>query len=504
MNYKMIVNIIGKIMVIMALLMLLPLTVSLIYFEPSSASNPTPIDGVRNIIAFAVPIVVLFVTGIILNKSFNKNNIGKIGVKEGIIIVSLTWILMSLFGAVPFMISGALPNFFDAFFEMSSGFTTTGASVILDVEGLSHGIQFWRSFSHWVGGMGILVFILAIIPESKEGSSMHILRAESPGPQVGKLVSKMKVTTRILYLIYFVFTIIEILFLWLGPDEKMTFFNSVIYGMGTAGTGGFSIDATGLAEYTAYSQYVIAIFMLLFGINFSIYYLLLIGNVKEIFKNEELKAYLIIVVVAVLCITFNILGKIEQCQTFEQSFRQALFQVASIITTTGYASNDFNYWPVFSHIVLICLMIFGGCAGSTAGGVKISRIVILFKTFFRKVRQTISPRKVEVIRVDGKVVDDNVVEGVQSFIVAYAIILFLCAFLISIDNLTDASMATYFTASLACISNVGPGLEVVGPFGSFAYFSNFSKLILSLEMIAGRLEIFPILVLFSRKTWSNR
>ena len=492
MNYKMIASIIGKIMVIMSAFMLLPLSISLIYYED---------EGIRNVLAFLIPMVFLFIIGFILTKLFNKNKIGKMGAKEGIIIVGITWVFMSLFGAIPFMISKEIPNFFDAFFEMASGFTTTGASIVKDVEALSKSIIFWRSFSHWIGGMGILVFILALIPESKEGSSMHILRAESPGPQVGKLVSKMKVTTRILYLIYFGLTILMILLLWLGPDEKMSFFNSIIYSIGTAGTGGFSMDATGLQDYSAYSQYVISIFMLLFGINFTIYYLLLIGNFKEVFRNEELKVYLIIVVIAIILISLNILS---MCSNYEQSFRLTLFQVASIITTTGYSSTDFNLWPSFSKIILGCLIVFGGCAGSTAGGIKISRVVILVKTFFRKIRQTISPRKIESIKIDGKILSEETVEGVQSYIVAYVIILFLCAFIISIDALEGATMTTYLSASLTCISNVGPGFEVVGPCGSFADFSWLSKLVLSIEMIAGRLEIFPILVLFSKKTWSNK
>lgn len=487
MNYRMIVNIIGKIMVLMSILMLLPLSVSLIYYKS---------EGLDNVLAFLIPIIGLFIIGFTLTK-FKKGN-DKIGVKEGIIIVASTWILISLFGCLPFIISKEIPNFFDAFFEMASGFTTTGASVVKDVEKLSHSILFWRSFSHWIGGMGILVFILALIPESKEGSSMHILRAESPGPQVGKLVSKMKVTSRILYLIYLGLTILLILFLFLGPDKKMTFFNSVIYSLGTAGTGGFSMDATGLQEYSAYSQYVIAIFMLIFGINFSIYYLLLIRNFKEVTKNDELKVYLIIVAISVILITGDI---VNRCATVEEAFRTALFQVSSIITTTGYSSTDFNTWSSFSKIILICLMAFGGCAGSTAGGIKISRIAILTKTFFRKIRNSISPRKVESIKMDGKIISDDTVEGVQSFIVAYLIIFILCAFIISIDGM---DLETNLTASLTCISNVGPGFSKVGPYGSFADFSSLSKLILSIEMIAGRLELFPILVLFSKNTWSSK
>ena len=485
MNYKMIINIIGKIMILLALLMLLPMIVSIIYSE-----------GIRNILSFLIPIIVYAGLGVLL--SYNKKKTGKIGANEGIIIVGLTWFLISLMGCIPFIISKEIPNFFDAFFEMASGFTTTGASILVNVEELSHSMLFWRSFSHWIGGMGVLVFILALIPESNEGSSMHILRAESPGPQVGKLVSKMKATSRILYLIYFILTIVQILFLYLGPDEKMSFFNSVIYSLGTAGTGGFSVDANGLTDYSNYSQYVIAIFMLIFGVNFSIYYLLLIKSFKEVYKNEELKTYLLIVIVSVAIITLNIY---ETYQNFEGSFRLALFHVASIITTTGYSAIDYNNWPAISLIIIISLTAFGACAGSTAGGIKISRIIILFKTFIRKIKQTISPRKVESIKINGKIVDDDTVEGVQSFIVAYIIILFLCAFIISIDGF---DLVTNFTASLTCISNVGPGLNVVGPAGNFSGFSDLSKFVLAVEMIAGRLEIFPILVLFSKNTWSRK
>ncbi len=487
MNYKLIMKIVGKIMISLSIFMLLPLVVSLIYYKS---------EGLDNVLAFAIPIVVLFVFGFCL--SFKRKTQGKIGVKEGIIIVALTWLLISLFGCVPFMISKEIPNFFNAFFEMASGFTTTGASIVEDVEALSHSILFWRSFSHWIGGMGILVFILALIPESIEGSSMNILRAESAGPQVGKLVSKMKVTSRILYLIYFGLTIILILFLFLGPDKKMTFFNSVIYSLGTAGTGGFSMDATGLQDYSAYSQYVISIFMLLFGINFSIYYLMFIGNFKEVLKNEELKVYFIIIIVAVVLITGNIISKYAN---LEEAFRTALFQVSSIITTTGYSTTDFNLWPSFSKIIILCLIVFGGCAGSTAGGIKISRVIILVKTFIKKIRNSISPRKVENIKIDGKIIHNQTVEGVQSFIVAYIIIFILCAFLISIDGF---DLETNLTASLTCISNVGPGFSSVGPYSNFAGFSNLSKFILTLEMIAGRLEIFPILVLFTKNTWTKK
>lgn len=504
MNFSMIKNIIGKIMVLLSILMILPLIVSIIYFKD---------EGIWNVLAYAIPIVVLFVVGIIL--SHKKLDNKKMGAREGFVIVSLSWLLMSLFGCIPFIIIGVvngkqgIPNFIDAFFEMTSGFTTTGSSVVEDVEALAKSVQFWRSFSHWIGGMGILVFILALIPESNEGSSMHILRAESPGPQVGKLVSKMKVTTRILYIIYFVLTFVLFLFLYIGHltgiDPKMDLFRSIIYSFGTAGTGGFSVDASGLAEFSAYSQYVISIGMIVFAINFTIYYLAILFKFKEIWKNEELKAFLIIVSVSAIIITidvysvYTVFKNRDVTMTLEESFRHSLFQVASIISTTGYSTTNFNVWPTLSKTILIFLMIFGGCAGSTAGGLKISRVVMLFKTVFVKIKNMISPRKVETIKFNGTTLDDATTNGVQSFLIIYVIVFVVCALLISIDGY---DLVTNFTASLACINNVGPALGKA--FANFNGFSWFSKLILSIEMIAGRLEIFPLLILFYPKTWMKR
>ncbi|MCI5939598.1 MAG: TrkH family potassium uptake protein [Acholeplasmataceae bacterium] len=485
MNYSIAKNLLGKILIIIAILMVLPLIVAIFYQEK-----------LLNMFAFLIPMVVLFGIGFLLNIKKAKDT--RMSARDGFIIVGLTWILMSLCGAIPLMISGEVPNFFDAFFEMSSGFTTTGASVIPDITKISHSILFWRSLSHWIGGMGILVFILAFIPESNEGSAVHILRAESPGPQAGKLVSKMKVTSRILYLIYITLTVILILLLWIGPDKKMEFLNSVIYALGTAGTGGFSMDASGLKGYSSYSQYVIAIFMLLFGVNFSIFYLILIGSWKEVFKNEELKAYFIIVVASVLIVSVNIYSIYQNAET---SFRQALFQVASIISTTGYSSANFDTWPTMSKIILIFVMVTGACAGSTAGGVKIIRIIIVIKSTLRKIKNMVSPRKVEIIKVDGKPLNESVIDSVQSYIVVYIIIFLLCSLLISIDNF---DLVSNLTASLTCLSNVGPGLGIVGPHGSFADFSWFSKFVLSLEMIAGRLELFPLLILFSPRAWTRR
>ena len=360
------------------------------------------------LISYLIPMAGLLILGYLFNIKKATNT--KMLAREGFVIVGLSWLLMSLFGCIPFMINKEIPNFFDAFFEMASGFTTTGASIVTDVTVLKHSTQIWRSFSHWIGGMGVLVFILAIIPESKDGSSMHILRAESPGPQVGKLVSRMQVTSRILYIIYLTLTLIEFLLLWLGPDKKMGIFESLFYSLGTAGTGGFSMHANGLEFFTPYSQYVIAIFMIIFGINFSLFYLLLLGNIKEVFKNEELRWYLGIVLISVVIICINIYSTY---QNFELSFRLSLFQVATIISTTGFSSANFDTWPALSKTILVTLMFLGGMAGSTAGGLKISRINILLKSAIRKIKKMINPRKVETQTIDNKPLTDNMVESVE-------------------------------------------------------------------------------------------
>ncbi len=476
-------------MILLAILMILPLVICIVYKEK-----------LINYLAFIIPMVIALIIGFILSRKKTEDT--KIVAREGFIIVGFSWILMSLVGCLPYIISRNIPNFFDAFFEIVSGFTTTGSSVVTDYSVLDHSIMFWRSFAHWIGGMGVLVFILAIIPESSEGSSMHILRAESPGPQVGKLVSKMKVTSRILYLIYLFMTIALILILWLGPDKKMTLFNSMVYSFGAAGTGGLSIDATGLAGYAASSQYILAIAMLLFAINFSIYYLLLIGKFREVFKNEELKAYFIILFVSILLIGINIYGKFENTQTVEATFRHSLFQVTSIISTTGYASTDFIAWPGLSIFILMLLTWIGACAGSTAGGLKVSRFVILIKSFFMKIRNAISPRKVEVLKMDGKTMKHEDVCSIENYLLVYTVVFLFCTLLISFDGY---DVLTNLSASLTCISNVGPGYtKIVGPYGSFSGYSWFSKMVLSLEMIAGRLEFFPILILFSPNTWKKR
>lgn len=475
-------------MVLLAFLMFLPVIVVFIDNE-----------GERNLLAFLVPIVLLFVIGKVLMAKKAENT--QILPREGFIVVALSWLVMSLFGCIPFMISGEIPNFFDAFFEISSGFTTTGSSILSDPTKLSRSIMFWRSFSHWIGGMGVLVFILAIIPESKDGSAMYILRAESPGPQVGKLVSKMRVTSRILYLIYVFLTILLVVILWTSNDPKMTFFNSLIYSFGTAGTGGFAIDLGSLETYTAYVQYVIAIFMFIFGINFSLFYLILIGNYKEVCKNQEIKLYLIVTLISVTIIFFNIYNNYA---TLEEAFRHSLFQVTSLISTTGFSTTDFantSLFPGMAQMVLMFLVFTGACAGSTAGGFKLSRINILFRSTIKKIKNMVSPRKVEVLMIDGNKADEEMVDSVQTYLAVYVMILLVVAFIISIDGF---DFTTNFTASLVCLSNVGPGLGKVGPYGGFGEYSNFSKFILSIEMITGRLELFPMLILFSPKTWKKR
>ncbi len=495
MNFAVIRNILGKIMVLLACLMLLPLSMCIIYKERW-----------YNYLAFLIPMALLFGLGYLCNRK--KAESAKLLAREGFIIVGLSWFVLALFGALPLMISGEIPNFFDAFFEMSSGFTTTGASIVTDVTKLSRSILLWRSFSHWIGGMGVLVFILAIVPESKDGSSIHILRAESTGTQVGKLVSKMKASARILYIIYLSMTVIHFLFLWLGPDEKMGWFQSLFYSFGTAGTGGFAMDPDCLASYTAYSQYVISIFMILFGVNFSIYYLILLGKFREVFKNDELKSYGLILFVTILIVCLSTYSVFDNVET---TFRNALFHIASLISTTGYAISDYDIWPSIAKVALIFVMITGACAGSTAGGLKITRVNTLAKGTFREIGTMISPRKVETVRENGKPITDSMVRSVQTFFCVYIAVLFFCTLLISWDDFTmtvngvtmTADLTTHFSSSLTCISNVGPGFSLVGPASNFSAYSGFSKLVLSVEMIAGRLELFPLILLFSPRTWKR-
>lgn len=512
MNYKKLGKILGKIMILEGILMLAPLVVALVYREP-----------LRSVLAYLFPILALVGVGFLLQ--IPKTERESLYQKEGFALVALTWIVMALFGAVPFVISGDIPSYADAFFEITSGFTTTGASVVTDVTALSHSTLFWRSFSHWIGGMGILVFILIFIPESNDGSSMHLLRAESPGPQVGKIVSRMKVTTRILYLIYFALTVLELVLLLFDKPvagyESDKLFYCLLTTFGSAGTGGFGVLPGSIELFSPYSQYVIAVFLLLYGVNFSLYYLLLIGNVKAALRSEELRAYLIIVFVAVTVIFVTLLlstAALPSSYTTEAAFRHALFQTASIVTTTGYTTTDFALWPAAAQAMLLILMFMGAMAGSTGGGLKISRVVIAAKGSFVNVRKLINPRFVPKMKFEGKPLEEKTVNEVFAFFTVYLMLLLVVTLLLSFDpvNGTTVQIAsdggvyeqthgllTNLTATVSALSNIGPGLGAVGPYSGFGGYSAFSKIVLSVTMVFGRLEILPMLILFNPKTWKK-
>ena len=483
MNYKLIANYIGNILRIEGLFMIPALLVSLYHNE------------FKCVLAFGISIATLLVIGQLMHMLKTKKR--NIFVREGFAIVSLSWIAISLFGALPFFISREIPNFIDCFFETVSGFTTTGSSILSNVEALSKGLLYWRSFTHWLGGMGVLVFMLAVIPKGKDNDaqSLYILRAESPGPTFGKLVSRMRQTAQILYIIYIVLTIIEIVLLFVGG---MPFFDSVLNSFGTAGTGGFGIKNASIGAYDSYYlQSVIGVFMLLFGVNFNIYYLLLAKDFKQIFRNEELRFYIITVAASVVVITVNVHSMFP---SWFDAFHHSFFQVSSIITTTGYATTDFSLWPELSRYVLVVLMLLGACAGSTGGGLKVSRALILFKSLRNEMQRVVHPRSVKVIRVDGKVQNEALVRSVAMYLVAYVIVLIVSTLLVSIDNF---GFTTNATAVISCMNNIGPGLDLVGPTGNFGSFSWFSKLVLSADMIIGRLEIFPVLALFSPSLWKR-
>ena len=484
MNYKMMGRFIGLLLMVESIFMMPALIISLCMKEGSS------------IIGFTITIVILWGIGILLRLLCRKAK-KSFFAKEGLVCVGIGWLIMSLLGCLPFFLSKAIPNYVDALFEMVSGFTTTGASILEQVEGLPYGILYWRSFSHWLGGMGVLVFLLAI-PMSGEGGSgftMHLLRAESPGPNVGKLVPKMKQTAQILYILYIGLTIVNVIFLLIGG---MPLFDAVCTAFGTAGTGGFGIKGDSMAGYSPYIQNVCTVFMLLFGVNFSCYYLLLLGQIKNVLKDEELRIYLGVILVSILLIVWNLRGFYD---TLEETVRHAAFQVASIITTTGYATTDFDLWPGFSKAILLFLMIIGACAGSTGGGFKCGRALLVLKNLRRSVRQLIRPQRVQVVRMNGQAVDEKVLANTNTYVSAYVIIIIASFLLISVDGF---SLMTNFSAVMACFNNIGPGFEAVGPTSSFASYSMFSKLVLIWDMLAGRLEIFPILILSSRTTWRQK
>ena len=480
MNYRLILQTIGKILLIEALLMVFPLVVNFIYQE-------------ENLFAFALTISISMVVGTLLMMVKPKNK--SMFIREGFVIVGLAWIVMSLFGALPFTLSGEIPHYIDALFETISGFTTTGASILNDVEAMSKSMLFWRSFTHWIGGMGVLVFVLAILPNS-EGQNIYLLKAESTGPQVGKLVSKVRFTARILYIIYFGITLLEVVLLLLG---KNSLFDSIVMSFGTAGTGGFGIYADSVGGFNIYSQVVIAVFMMIFGINFNLYYLAIVGKVKQAIKSEELRWYLGIILMSTIMITINLMVNLNQ--TFGIALKDAYFQVSSILTTTGFATVDFNLWPTISKIILITIMFIGGCAGSTGGGIKVSRIVILFKSLKREIQKLLHPNSVSPVKMEGELVESNVVKGVTVYFAFIIVLLFLGTLLVSFDGLDFTST---FTGVIACINNIGPGLNLVGPMGNFDCFSYFSKIVLSILMLVGRLEVYPILILFLPKTWTGK
>lgn len=471
---------IGQIIKLEAVLLVLPLAVSIIYRERCALSFL--ITALASLfVGFAVTLI---------SKPGNR----LIYAKEGFVIVALAWLALSAIGAVPFVLSGEVRSYADAFFETVSGFTTTGASVLTDIEGMSHGLLFWRSFTHWVGGMGVLVFIMAIIPSVCD-RSIHILRAEMPGPVMGKLVPKLKQTAKILYLIYIVMTVLEMILLLCGG---MSLFDSALHSFATAGTGGFGIKGDSIASYSPYLQWVIAVFMFLFGINFNIYYLLLVRRFRSVLKSTETWCYIAICLISVSIITGNIYSIYGN---LPDSVRTSAFQVASLVTTTGFSTADFNLWPGLSKGILLILMFIGGCAGSTAGGLKVSRVVMMIKMIRREFMKMIHPRSVSAVRIEGKKVDDTTLNGVNVYFALYMVIYFAVFLLLCLEPF---DFETNFTAVAACYNNIGPGFGAVGPMGSFSGYSAFSKIVLSATMLLGRLEIYPLLFALIPSTWTKK
>ena len=478
MNYRFVFHQIGNILKVVAALMLLPLFVSIIYQE-------------SNFIAFLIPMAAALGVGFFLSRHKDVNP--TIYAKEGLALVGLAWICVSIFGSLPFVISGQIPNFINAFFETVSGFTTTGASILTNIETLDKSMLFWRSFTHWIGGMGILVFIIAFLPQTN-ARSMFMNKADSPGPTVGKMTTKIKQTARILYGIYVTLTIIQIILL----SFQIPLFDSFTHTFATAGTGGFSIHNASIAHYNSvYVETIITVFMIIYGINFTLFYLLLMRNVKGALKSEELRWYFGFLIVAMLLITINILPLYAN---LGEAIRYSTFQVASIMSTTGFATADFNNWPTLSKTVLVFLMFIGASAGSTGGGIKVSRIVIYFKMVIREIRYALHPRQVATITFEQKPLDDGVKKSISAYLIAYLSILIVATFIISFEG---KDIVTTFTSVVSSLNNIGPGLEIVGPTGNFATFSVPSKLTLILTMLAGRLEIFPILILFAPGLWKQ-
>ncbi len=479
MNYKLALKVVGNVLKYETLLMFIPLIVALCYGE--------------NLYPFLVTILISGIISFFLVRI--KSVKTQMYAKEGFITVGIAWIAISVVGALPFVIDGAIPSFIDAFFETVSGFTTTGATILTEIEHLSKGILFWRSFTHWIGGMGVLIFMIALIP-SLGSSTIHLLKAESPGPNPGKIVPKIKETAKILYIIYFVLTIVEVIFLMLAG---LSFYDAMIHALGTAGTGGFSNMNSSIAAFNSPAvEWIITIFMLIFGVNFALYYQLIKGNVKNALKNEELKYYVLIIVASIAVITINIYNFYGN--NFGEAIRVSSFQVASIVTSTGYATADFNLWPTVSKILIVFLMLVGAMAGSTGGGIKTIRIVIVLKAIRREINKILHPKRIQSVKIDGKVVEEETIWGVFMFIGAYIVIALIAMFIISFDGF---DLITTTTSVITTLSNIGPGLELVGPVGNFSIFSNLSKIILSFCMLAGRLEIYPMLILFSPSVWKK-
>ncbi len=484
MNYRMLFRLSGQVLLLEAAFMLLPFVVSVYYHEPVSA------------IAFAQSVLITLIIGGILVFFLSKGAKPGFYAREGLVVTGICWIVMSAFGAIPFVLNKDIPSYVDAFFEMASGFTTTGSSIIPNVETMTHGTLFWRSFSNWIGGMGVLVFLLAIMPGAgkENGFTLHILRAESPGPSVGKIVPRMRATAVILYCMYLVITLLNIVFLMIGG---MPLFEAVCHAFSTAGTGGYGVKADSFAGYSPYIQNVTTVFMLLFGVNFSIYYIIILKKIKDVLRDEEVRLYVFTVLASSLLIGWNIRSMYP---TMEETLRTSFFQVASMITTTGFATADFDAWPVFSKSMLLLLMMIGACAGSTGGGMKCARVLILVKSLIMNIKRNIHPRTVHVLKINDRVISEDVIVNTHAYFSAYVIITAALTVLLSLDGF---SVETNLSAAFCTFNNIGPGLGSVGPTCNFAGYSDFSKILLSLAMITGRLEIFPILSLFSRSTWKK-
>lgn len=480
MNRRMVLYVVGKVVMVEGGLMLLPLLTALIYKEAVALS-------------IALSIAFALASGFLLTKIF-KPGLKTIYAKEGFVITALSWLALSAVGALPFFISGEIPSYVDAFFETVSGLTTTGASILTDVESMSRGLLMWRSFTHWVGGMGVLVFVMAIIPSISD-RSIHLLRAEVPGPVVGKIVPKIRETTRILYVIYIALTLMEAVFLLFGG---MNLFEALVHAFGTAGTGGFGIKGDGLASYSSYIQWVITAFMLLFGVNFNLYYLILLKKIRSVFKSSELWTYVCIVSVASVIIGINISGLYD---TVAETVRHSVFQVASVITTTGFATTDFNLWPNLSKMIIFILMFVGGCAGSTAGGIKIARVMMFCKICKTELQRLLHPRSVKVNRFEGKTLGSGTMASVNSYLTIYVMFYFVFLFAVAFSG---ADVDITISAVTSCFNNIGPAFGFAGPMGSYAEFPQLTKVFLSMAMLFGRLEIYPVILTLSPSTWAKK